>query len=366
MWRYTLVRRSCKSICVLISSLANFYVRLYEIQGPWYFNSDVTAVLDGIWFEQIGEDRVALRGVKALPPPPTTKVGVTALGGYQAENIWFLTGLHIPAKARMLEAQLRAALAPYSDKWSLLKFHVIGTPAQNADSQDAATVCMRIFVQAKNETDIAPKRFLRPVTDNIMQCYPGGTYNLDIRQGLSKPFYEYYVTLLPQSKVKHAVHFEGKTTAITTPPQTKAFSPRPPSQASTDEPVDMKSFGPTQRLPLGTIVYARSGDKGSDCNCGLWVRHQEEYSWLRNLLSVDNIKLLLGKEYSHPPAPRPRPEIERFELPNLKGVHFLFRNLLDRGVTSTSGIDFLGKNVAEYLRQRHVDIPTKFLEKGKL
>lgn len=27
---------------------------LYEIQGPWYFNSDVTAVLDGIHFEQRG------------------------------------------------------------------------------------------------------------------------------------------------------------------------------------------------------------------------------------------------------------------------------------------------------------------------
>ena len=50
---------------------------VYEIQGPWYFNSDVTAVLDGIWFEQLSTDRVAVRGVKALPPPPTTKVGIT-------------------------------------------------------------------------------------------------------------------------------------------------------------------------------------------------------------------------------------------------------------------------------------------------
>ncbi len=73
---------------------------------------------------------------------------------------------------------------------------------------------------------------------------------------------------------------------------------------------------------------------------------------------------MLGKEYDTSRVPKI--EIERFELPNLKGVHFLFRNLLDRGVTSTSSIDFLGKNVAEFLRNRHVDVPVRFLSRGKL
>jgi hypothetical protein len=74
------------------------------------------------------------------------------------------------------------------------------------------------------------------------------------------------------------------------------------------------------------------------------------------------VKTLLGKEWDE--SRRPKLDVERFELPNLKGVHFLFRNLLDRGVTSTSSVDFLGKNVAEYLRGRVVDIPVKFLESG--
>jgi len=58
---------------------------LYEIQGPWYYNSDVTAVLDQISFEHLDTNRVALKGVKAEAPPPTTKIGITAKGGYQAE-----------------------------------------------------------------------------------------------------------------------------------------------------------------------------------------------------------------------------------------------------------------------------------------
>jgi hypothetical protein len=338
--------------------------RVYEIQGPWYYNSDVTAVLDEVWFEQLGQDRVALRGVKALPPPPTTKVGCTALGGYQAEALYFLTGLDVPAKARMLEAQLRLALLPYSHNYSLLSFRVIGAAAPDSDNQDGATAIFRVFAQAKRDEDVAPPKFLRPVIDNIMQCYPGGTFHLDFRQGIPKPFFEYYVTLLPQSDVQHVVHFNGREATIPPPPLTHTFPERQPSQPSPTILVPMSSFGPTERLPLGTIVNARSGDKGSDCNCGFWVRHSDEYSWLRNLLTIDTIKSLLGKEYDE--SRRPKIEIERFELPNLKGIHFLFRNLLDRGVTSTSSLDFLGKNCAEFLRSRYVDVPTRFLNRGKL
>ena len=337
---------------------------VYEIQGPWYYNSDVTAVLDSIWFEQLGANRVALRGVKALPPPPTTKVGLTARGGFQAEAMYFMTGLDVQAKARMLEAQLRKSLAPYSNKFSMLSFSVLGTPGVDADNQNAATAVFRIFAQAPEVGDIIPGKFLRPIIDNIMQGYPGSTFHLDFRQGLPKPYFEYYVTLLPQSQVKHFVHYNGKDTLIDPPTTTKTFPDRQPSAESTSSVVSLNSFGPTQRLPLGTIVHARSGDKGSDCNCGFWVRYADEYAWLQNLLSISTIKQLLGKEYDT--SRRPKIEVDRFELPNLRGVHFLFRNLLDRGVTSTGSVDFLGKNCAEFLRSRYVDIPVKFLNRGKL
>ncbi|KIW82054.1 hypothetical protein Z517_05081 [Fonsecaea pedrosoi CBS 271.37] len=337
---------------------------LYEIQGPWYFNSDVTAVLDQLWFEQLGPDRVALHGVKALPPPPTTKVGITARGGFQAEAWYFLTGLNIAEKARMTEAQLRKSLRPYSDKFTTLSFAVLGTPAVDANNQNAATCIFRIFVQGKNAGDISAPKFLRPVIDNIMQAYPGGTFHLDFRQGLPKPYFEYYVTLLDQAKVSHVVHFNGRETLVPPPTVTNVFAERQPSQPVTQLQVDLSKFGPTERAPLGSIVNARSGDKGSDCNCGFWVAREDEYVWLKNLLSVETVKLLLGKEWDETRVPKL--EIERFELPNLRGVHFLFRNLLDRGAGSTSTVDFLGKNCAEYLRARYVDVPVRFLARGRL
>jgi hypothetical protein len=297
---------------------------LYEIQGPWYYNSDVTAVLDELWFEQLGPNRVALHGVKGELPPSTTKVGLTAKGGYQAEVHWFPCGLDIPKKAQMLEQQVR----------------------------------LRVFAQAPKEEDLSPGKFLRPVIDPIMQSYPGATFHLDLRTAFPKPIYEYYVTLLPQSDVEHRVHlWDESSFVIPPPPQAKTYSAQQPSQQATEN--EVTDFGPTTRGPLGWMVHARSGDKGSNANVGLWVRHKDEWDWLRSLLSVETMKKLLADEYNGK-------KVDRFELPNLYAVHFLLHDHLDRGVSCSSSYDFLGKNVAEYLRNRHVDLPNRFLNRVKL
>lgn len=270
---------------------------LYEIQGPWYFNSDVTAILDGLWFEQLGTDRVALRGVTGDLPPPTTKVGLTAKGGYQAEVHWFLTGLDVTDKARMIEAQIRHALRGWSDKFTKFEFTLNGTAGENASNQNAATVDFRVLVQAREEKDVAPNKFLRPNIDVIMQGYPGATFHLDSRQGFPKPIYEYYVTLLPQADVQHKVHlWDEKDIEIPPPLQTKTYPSQQPSESEAFG-VTSSDFGQTVKGPLGWIVHARSGDKGSNANVGFWVRYRDEWEWLRSLLSVKTVQQLLADEY---------------------------------------------------------------------
>jgi hypothetical protein len=132
--------------------------------------------LDELWFEQIGSDRVAVRGVKGALPPSTTKIGITAKGGYQAEVHYFPCGLDINDKARMMEAQSRHMLKPYSDKFTKLEFTTNGTAAEDARNQNAATVDCRVFVQAPTAEDISPSKFCRPVIDPILESYPGATY----------------------------------------------------------------------------------------------------------------------------------------------------------------------------------------------
>lgn len=89
------------------------------------------------------------------------------------------------------------------------------------------------------------------------------------------------------------------------------------------------------------------------------MRHQDEYDWMRGLLSVEFMKGLLAKEYNGK-------QVDRFELPNIFAVHFLLHDHLDRGANCSSTYDFLAKNVAEFLRSRYVDLPKRFLDRGKL
>lgn len=141
-----------------------------------YFNSDVTAVLDHIRIEDIGLDMVKVSGIGSLPPPPTTKVGITGVAGYTAELHWALVGLDIPEKAALLEKHLRLSLGDVMcEKFAVLKFTVSGTAAPNPQSQNSATVDFRIFVQSKDKEDLSFKNFIRPVWDVIMCTYPGAT-----------------------------------------------------------------------------------------------------------------------------------------------------------------------------------------------
>jgi hypothetical protein len=143
------------------------------------------------------------------------------------------------------------------------------------------------------------------------------------------------------------------------PPLTQVH-PRQQKSYETTSPVPLASFGETVHAPLGYIVLGRGGDKASDCNNGFFVRHDDEYEWLRSFMTIDRVKQLLGpEEYKGKP-------IDRFEMPGLKAVHFLLHDHLDRGFNSCSNYDTLGKNCMEYMRSKTVDLPKKFLDRGRV
>lgn len=149
---------------------------LYEISGPYYYNSDVVAYLEDMKAEQLGEDRVSVSGITGGPPPPTTRLGVTAHGGYQAEFHFTLCGLDIKEKTQMMEDQIRHSMGEeMSNRFSMLKFHRHGTCPDNPPTQEFGTVDFRIFAQCK-EPDIfdlvSPQAFNRRILETVLQSVP--------------------------------------------------------------------------------------------------------------------------------------------------------------------------------------------------
>lgn len=313
---------------------------------------------------QAGKDKVLVTGVKGIPPPSTTKVGLTVVGGWQAEFHYYLCGLDLEAKAEWSERQIRKSIGSNIKDLTCLQFSLNGYCPDNPRNQDVATVDFRIFVQTKNR-DLVSKAGLdipglnRWCMENFLQGCPGSTLGNDQRQSEGKLFYEYFVTLLPQSIVQHRVVLPWLDTYLEiAPTQTTVPYLRDQPSYETTDPVDLTSFGPTERGPLGWIVGGRSGDKSSDANVGFFVRYDDEWDWLRSILTIHKIKSLLDGEYKGG-------IVERFEIPGIRAVHFLLRDHLDRGFNSCSTYDAAGKNVGEYLRAKWVDIPSKFLRRGR-
>ncbi|KAF2265057.1 DUF1446-domain-containing protein [Lojkania enalia] len=310
---------------------------LYEIQGPLYYGSDVTANIEGVVMTEEGND-----------------LGMTAIGGYQAEFHVYICGLDLEAKAEWVEKQIRHSAGDAAKELSCSKFSLNGYCPDNPRNQDVATCDLRIFVQTKNKklvdkSTLDVPGFNRWCMDNGLQGCPGWTLGNDQRQSEGKIYYEYYVSLLPQSEVQHRVVFPwlGGNTLDVKPCANMKVYPRDQPSYETSNPVNLKSFGPTTRGPMGWVVGGRSGDKASDANVGFI-----------SLLTIPKIQYLLDEEYKGG-------KIERFEIPGIRAVHFLLRDHLDRGFNSTSTYDTLGKNVCEYLRSKWVDIPNKFLARGR-
>lgn len=330
---------------------------LYEIQGKYYYNSDVTAVIDAAKFQSIEPDRVRLAGITGLPPPPTTKAGITAHGGWKVDLNWALVGLDLEEKKRMYEVQLRHSLGEKRlSKLSMLDLTIYGSVAANPRTQNSATVDLRLVLQAPEYASVSPEELTAPLFDFIMQTFPAATYTGKNVQPTR--FQEYFPTLIPQPNT--IVHFStGHQALDISPPSRTLTEPLVQPSHDPDSPTPLDSFGPTSKIPLGRILYGRAGDKGSNCNVGFFPVHDSAWPWLRSFLTKQCFIDLLADDYRGQ-------VIDRMEFPGICAVHFLLHDWLDRGVTANATYDTLGKFVAEYVRCKVVDVPDEIIALGTM
>ena len=121
----------------------------------------------------------------------------------------------------------------------------------------------------------------------------------------------------------------------------------------------------TSRVPLGTFVHARSGDKGGNANIGLWVRQdptgsedperrQERIDWLLGFITAERVRELLPETAELP--------VEVHPLANLGGLNVIVEGLLGEGVAASTRFDPQAKALGEWVRSRLVDVPDELLD----
>ncbi len=316
---------------------------LYEITGARYANPDVTARMDTIELSDDGADRVRISGVTGEPPPPTLKVSLNSIGGFRNAMTFVLTGLDIDAKAELVRRQLESALSvkPAELEWTLAR-----TDHADADTEEAASALLRCVVRDPDPANVG-RQFSSAAVELALASYPG--FTVTAPPGDGQVYGVYTPGYVDATKVAHAaVHADG--TRVEIPCATDTLELQPADPPPLPEPLPA---GPTQRVPLGRIAAARSGDKGGSANVGVWVRTDEQWRWLANTLTVELLKQLLPETADLP--------VTRHVLPNIRAVNFVIEEILGQGVAYQARFDPQAKGLGEWLRSRYVDIPAVLL-----
>ena len=321
---------------------------LYEIAEPAYLGPDVTARFDTIELEETAPDRVRISGVRGEPPPSTLKVAMNELGGFRNEVAVALVGLDIEAKAALVEAAFWEAM-PYSpNDYASVTTRLVRTDKEDPGSNEEAMASWRCALKDPDENKVGRVVFNATVELGLATI-PGFTSAGGSGGQQARPFGVYRPALIPADVVpQHVTVVGGRRTVVDSvaPDGSVEVAARPGPDAASPG-------GPTTRAPLGRVVGARSGDKGGNANLGVFVRSDEAWPWLRDFLTVDELRRLLPETADL--------TIDRHDLASIRSVNFVIHGLLEEGVAASTRSDPQAKSLGEWLRARTVAIPTTLL-----
>jgi hypothetical protein len=316
---------------------------MYEVQDARYAGPDVTTRLDTIEVGQDGTDRVRISGTRGEAPPPELKVSLNGLGGFRNEMAFVLTGLDVEAKAELAQRQLEAGLVrrPTELTWTLSRLD-----RPDADTEERASAILRCVVRDPDQ-DVVGRSFSGVAVEMALASYPG--CSLTSVPGKASPYGVFTAGYVDQAQVPHVAVLPGGE-RVDVPPASETRSLEALPEPALPQPLPI---GPSRRVPLGTFVAARSGDKGGNANVGVWVRTEQQWRWLAHALTVDRLRTLLPEAAELP--------ITRTVLPNLRALNFVVEGILGEGAASQARFDPQAKGLGEWLRSRHIDVPEALL-----
>lgn len=333
---------------------------VYEIGDPAnYLLPDVNCDFSNVKLEQIAENQVKVSNAKGRSPNNTYKVCATYVDGYKLTGSFFMGGLRSFDKAkRNLNAWIQRCEHVFSEKgWGNFRdtcLEIIGaedTYGKHAKTQHTREVMAKYGLHHNNKDALT---FASMEMAYLATSASPGMSGFGVGRTRPSPLMRIHSTLINKNFVPVTVQLND-TVIIN-----KAYTSKGSSTASANSHYCQTIVGEQfhrendlVEVPLETLAYARSGDKGDNANVGVIARDPAYLPALYQQLSAESV----AEYFSH----CVKGDVERFFLPGLNGFNFLMSNALGGGGTASLRVDNQGKAYAQMLLSKPIIISKALL-----
>lgn len=332
---------------------------LYEIADPsTYILPDVICDFTQVTLQQVGPQRVDVRGARGRAPTASYKVCATYVEGFKIAAQLTIVGFDAVAKARRTGAAILDRTSAMLEKaglgaYTASNLEVLGAEScygPHAQPTTAREVVLRLTVtHARKE---ALDLFAREVAPAGTSWAPGTTGSGG--RSSASPSIRQYAFLLDKARLNPTVLADGESTAIAQP--AGQAGPATASTADRTAAADsMNADAPSNliEVPLIRLAYARSGDKGDISNIGVIARRPDLLSLLRAQLTEASVAAYL--------AHLVKGKVTRYDVPGIHAFNFVCEQALGGGGMASLRNDALGKGMAQILLSMPVRVPAALL-----
>jgi hypothetical protein len=346
--------------CVDVAAVAEQIT--YEVHDPrHYVLPDVVCDFSDVTLEDLGQDRVQVRGARGQPATASYKASITCADGYRCVATLMIVGPDARARAEAVsQAILKRtrrllAAAGFAD-YGAVSVEILGAESlygPHARTRATREVILKIGVAHASEP--ALELFAREI-------YPAATA---MAQGITgfaggrpqvQPIVRLVSCLVPKDQVRVDLDIDGRSLPLpqSTPGRAASIECTAPASIPAPEADDAA----TATVPLLRLARGRSGDKGDTANIGVLARRPEFLAPLNRALTAEAVHAYLAHLVEG--------EVVRYDWPGLNGWNFVLTRALGGGGTASLRYDPQGKSYAQILMDFPVPVPRTWLERGGL
>jgi len=320
---------------------------VYEIGDPQaYILPDVVCDFSQVKLDQVGDDLVAVTGATGLPAPDSYKVCSTYGDQWRGGHLLSLYGIDANKKAEKLAAAIFAASRRSLKQYGLADFSETSVEVIGAESQYGAAgksgsyreVALKV---AAKHSDAAGIGILLKEMTGLGLATPPGLCGFAGGRPKPSPIVRLFSFQLPKGQLTPQVEINGQLidcpdargrvldlSAIARPPA--------PQTPEAQELVD---------VPLISLAYGRSGDKGDKANIGIIARQPEYLPFIYAALTEQAV----AQRFGHFIQGSADTAVERYLMPGCQGINFLIHDVLGGGGMASLRNDSQGKGYGQLL-----------------